>query len=117
MKIQLVAIMAFAVLLASVAMADSAFAEKKPARTDLKSIMDTYKKTIEKAQADFLKAMKKSNTDAKAAIAKGVPTNEINANSKAAMLKAKAEYNAAKTKAQEAVKASLDQIKASIKSK
>lgn len=113
MKLQMVAVVAVLALVASVTLADGAFAQK-PAKGDLKSIADAYRKAVQKAQADFQAAVKKANADAKAAIGKGIPTNEINAESKAAIQKARDDLKAAIQKAQADAKNSLLKLKQSI---
>lgn len=111
MKIHLIAIVTVAALVASVALTGDAFAQKS---NDLKTISDTYKKAVQKAQADFQAAVKKANADAKAAIGKGVPINEINENSKNTIQKARIDLKAAIAKAQDDAKSSLMKIKAAV---
>lgn len=113
MRIQLIAVMAVITLVASIALAGEAFAQKSQ-KNDLKAISDAYKKAVQKAQADFQAAVKKANADAKAAIGKGVPINEINENSKNAIQKARADLKAAITKAQDDARSSLMKIKAAV---
>lgn len=113
MKAPLVAIAAITVLLSSVLLANHAFAASSP--IDVKSIMSTYQKAIYKAQSDFKSAMDKANSDARAAIAKGLPTKQINADSKAAMDKAKTDFKTAKNLAQKEARKSLEALKAAVK--
>ncbi len=95
-----------------------AFAEVKgAAKLDVKSIMTTYKIAVEKARADFTAAVGKSQADARNAISKGIPTDKINADSKAIIDKARLDYTAAMKKAQAESKASLDKIKAAVDKK
>jgi len=113
MKIQLIAVMTALALVTSLSMAGTAFAEK-PAKLDLKSIADAYKKAIQKARADFVDAVEKSNDDARKAIQKGIPINKINADSKAAVDKARDDLKDAVEKARADAKNSLLKLKASV---
>jgi hypothetical protein len=115
-KIQLVAIAVFAVLLASVTFADEAFAQKQT-KNDIKSIMETYRKAILKAQSDFTAMVKKANTDAKDAVTKGLPMDKINADSKSTIQKARVDLKAAMDKARADAKSSLDRLKSTVDSK
>ncbi len=110
----LVAITALLVLLASVTLADNVFAQKSD-KVDVKSIMTTYQKAIHKAQTDFTAAIKKANSDAREAISKNIPTDQINAESKAAISKARTDLKIAKDMAQKEAKNSLAKLKAAIK--
>jgi Skp family chaperone for outer membrane proteins len=110
----LIAMATVAVLLASITLAGDAFAQKS-GKQEVQDIMTADKKAIHKAQADFTAAVKKANEDARAAIAKGIPTDQINAESKAAIAKARADLKAAKDAAQKETKASLSKLKAAIK--
>ncbi len=95
-----------------------AFAEVKgTAKLDVKSIMTAYKLAVEKARADFKAAVDKSQADARNAISKGIPTDKINADSKAAIDRARLDYSAAMKKAQAESKTGLNQIKAAIDKK
>jgi hypothetical protein len=115
MKLKLVAIAVFALLFVSVTMADDAFAQKtKQSKNELKSIMETYRKAVQKAQSDFQAAVKKANADAKDAVTKGLPMNKINADSKAAIQKARLDLNAAMEKAKADAANTLKQLKAAI---
>lgn len=113
MKMQLVAIAVFAVLLSSVTLVDSAFA-KKISNNDIKSIIDNYRKAIQKAQSDFQAAVKKANADAKTAVGKGLPIDKINSDSKSAIQKARVDLKTSVTKAQKDVKNALEQLKAAV---
>mgnify|MGYP003345306480 CR=1 FL=1 len=110
----LVAITTLLVLLASVTLVDNAFAQKLD-RGDVKNIMTTYQKAIHKAQTDFTAAIKKANSDARDAISKNIPTDQINAESKAAISKARADLKIAKDMAQKEAKNNLAKLKAAIK--
>ena len=88
MKLQLVAITVFAALLVSVTLADTSFAQTT-SKNDIKSIMEKYRKAIQKAQADFQAAVKKANADAKDAVLKGLPIDQINVDSKSKIQKAR----------------------------
>ena len=114
MKTSLIAILAVAALVASVTLAEDAFAQKS-GKEEVQSIMTMYQKAIHKAQADFKAAIEKANADAKTAISKGIPTDQINAESKAAIAKAKSDLKAAKNLAQKEAKNSLSKIQAAIK--
>ena len=112
MKAPLVAIAAITVLLSSVLLSNHAFADSG---SDVKNIMATYQKAIYQAQKDFKAAMDKANSDARAAISKGIPTKQINEQSKSAMDKAKADFKAAKDAAQKEARKNLEKLKAAIK--
>jgi DNA-binding NtrC family response regulator len=99
------------VLLVSVTLAGNAFAEKN----EIKSIMDTYKKIVQKAQSDFQTAIKKANSDARDAASKGIPTDEINTKSKAAIQDARNSLKSTIQKAKSDAKFALAQIKAATK--
>lgn len=114
MKTSLIAIATIAVLLVSVIMANHAFAEKSGA-SDVKSIMAAYQKAVYQAQKDFTAAIKKANADARAAVGKGLPIDQINSESKAAIAKARADLKSAKDTAQKEARNGLDKLKASIK--
>lgn len=114
MKTPLIAIATIAVLLVSVIMANHAFAEKSGA-SDVKSIMAAYQKAVYQAQKDFTAAIKKANADARAAVGKGLPIDQINSESKAAIAKARADLKSAKDTAQKEARNGLDKLKASIK--
>lgn len=116
MKTQLATIAVITVLLVSITIANEAFAQK-PAKNDIKSIMETYRKAILKAQSDFTATIKKANTDAREAVSKGLPIDQINADSKAAIQKARVDLKAAVDKARSDTKSSLAQIKAAIGTK
>ena len=92
------------------------FAESN-APKDVKSIMTAYKFAIEKARADFKATIDKSQKDARDAISKGIPTDKINADSKAAISKARLDYSAALKKAQSDARTSLNQLKATVDKK
>ena len=114
MKTPLIAITILTVLLVSVTLAGDALAQKS-GKEEVKSIMTAYQKAIHKAQADFKAAIEKANSDARAAISKNIPTDQINAESKAAIAKARADLKAAKDLAQKEAKSNLAKLKASIK--
>ncbi len=116
MRLQLVAITVFAALLVSAVMADSVFAQKAP-KNDIKSIMDNYRKAIQKAQADFQAAVKKANADAKNAVLKGLPIDQINADSKSKIQNARVDLKASIDKARVDAKNALLQLKATIDAK
>lgn len=110
----LIVIAVLAVLLVSVTLADNGFAQKS-GKDDVKSIMTAYQKAIHKAQTDFTATIKKANADAREAISKNIPTDQINAESKAAISKARADLKAAKDLAQKEAKNNLAKLKAAIK--
>ncbi|MBM3903860.1 MAG: hypothetical protein FJ357_01765 [Thaumarchaeota archaeon] len=110
----LIAVATVAVLLASITLAGDAFAQKS-GKQEVQDIMTAYKKAIHKAQADFTTTVKKANEDARAAIAKGIPIDQINAESKATIAKARADLKAAKDTAQKETKENLSKLKAAIK--
>lgn len=99
-----------AVLLVSFMVFDNAFAQKS-GKEEIQSIMTAYKKAIDSAQKQFKAAVDKAQSDARSAVAKGLPIDEINAQSKATISKAKADLNAAKDVAKKEAKRSLDQLK------
>lgn len=114
MKTPLIAITILTVLLVSVTLAGDALAQKS-GKEEVKNIMTAYQKAIHKAQADFKAAITKANADARAAISKNIPTDQINAESKAAIAKARIDLKAAKDLAQKEAKSSLAKLKASIR--
>jgi hypothetical protein len=116
MKLQLVAITVFAALLVSVTLAGTSFAQTT-SKNDIKSIMDNYRKAIQKAQADFQAAIKKVNADAKDAVLKGLPIDQINSDSKSKIQKARVDLKASIDKARVDAKNSLLQLKAAIDAK
>ena len=75
---------------------------------DLQSIMNDYKVAVVKAKADLLSSVKKANTDAKLAVQKGIPIDEINAATKVTIAKAKAELKLDIQKAKAEAKAAVD---------
>lgn len=115
-KTQLVAITVLVALFASVFVAEEAFAQKQ-GKNEIKSIMETYRKAVAKAQSDFTAAIKKANADAKAAIAKGLPIDQINADSKATIQKARVDLKAAMDKAKSDAKTALERLKATVDAK
>lgn len=110
----LFALATITILLASVTMSGEAFAQKS-GQQEVQDIMTAYKKAVYKAQSDFNAAVKKVNESARAAIGKGIPIDQINADSKAAIAKARDDLKIAKNTAQKEAKASLDKIKDKIK--
>lgn len=113
LKIQLVALATLVALVASLSMADNAFAQKY-AKSDLQSIVDAYESAIQQARADFLDAVKKSNDDARSAVQLGLPIDQINENSREAIQTARDNLKAAILEAQMEARASLLQLKAEI---
>ncbi len=83
-------------------------------KNDIRSIMENYRVAIEKARADLLSSIGKANSDAKASIQKGIPTEQINAATKSSIDKARQDYKLAIQKAQVEAKFALHQIKLSI---
>ena len=81
---------------------------------DLQSIMNDYKIAVTKAKADLLSSVKKANADAKLAVQKGIPIDEINAATKTMITKAKAELKLDIQKAKAEAKAALMQLKATV---
>lgn len=116
MKLQLAAITVFAALLASVTLADTVFAQTT-SKNDIKSIMENYRKAIQKAQADFQAAIKKANADAKDAVLKGLPIDQINADSKSKIQKARVDLKASIAEARIDAKNAILQLKATIDTK
>ena len=88
MRLQLAAMAVFTVLLLSITLANSSFAQQTT-KNEIKVIAENYRKTIQKAHDDFLAAVKKANADARDEISKGVPIDKINADSKASIEKAR----------------------------
>jgi len=88
---------------------DSAILKK-----DLRVIMNDYKASIEKAKAELLFSVKKANADAKLAVQKGMPMDEINAATKATIAKARADLKLDIQKAKAEAKAALFQLKAAV---
>lgn len=105
---------AVAVLLVSFMVLDNAFAAKS-GKEEVQSIMTAYKKAIDVAQKEFKAAVDKAQADARNAIAKGLPTDKINAQSKATIAKAKTDLMAAKDMAKKEAKKNLDQLKINVK--
>jgi Skp family chaperone for outer membrane proteins len=113
MKTILIAITILTALLASVTIVGDALAQKS-GKEEVKSIMTAYQKAIQKAQADFRAAIAKANADAREAISKNIPTDQINAESKAAIAKARVDLKAAKDLAQKEAKNNLTKLRAAI---
>lgn len=116
MRIQLVAITVLAALLASLFVVGEAAAQKQ-SKNEVKTIMETYRKAVAKAQSDFTAAVKKANEDARAAVSKGLPIDQINADSKATIQKARVDLKAAIDKAKNDAKTALERLKATASSK
>ena len=116
MNLQLAAMAVFAALLVSVTLADISFAQTTP-KNDIKSIMENYRKAILKAQTDFQAAIKKANADAKDAVLKGLPIDQINADSKSKIQKARVDLKASIAEARVDAKNALLQLKAAIDAK
>src|SRR3990172_8660370 len=83
-------------------------------KKDLRLIMNDYKAAVDKAKAEFLSSIKKANADAKLAVQKGIPMDEINALTKAAITKARAELKLDIQKAKIEAKTVLLQLKAAV---
>ena len=83
-------------------------------KKDLKLIMNDYKVAIDKARAEFLSSIKKANHEAKLAVQKGIPMDEINELTKATITKARAELKLDIQKAKTEAKTVLLQIKAAV---
>lgn len=76
--------------------------------------MNDYKIAVAKAKAELLSSIKKANTDAKLAVQKGIPMDEINAATKTTIAKAKAELKLDIQKAKAEAKTALMQLKAAV---
>ncbi len=83
-------------------------------KKDLRVIMNEYKATVTKAKAELLSSIKKANSDAKLAVQKGVPMDEINAITKATIAKARADLKLDIQKAKIEAKAALLELKAAV---
>lgn len=83
-------------------------------KKDLRLIMNDYKLALDKAKAEFLSSIKKANADAKLAVQKGIPMDEINAVTKATIAKARAELKLDIQKAKAEAKTVLLQLKAAV---
>lgn len=118
MKQEFVIMATFVILLITVTMTNSAFAEKsETSENGLQTIMDNYRKAVQKAQADFLAAVDKANDDARNAIYKGLPIDQINANTKSAIEKAREDLKDAIQDARADAKAALLALKAEVDTK
>ena len=80
----------------------------------VQSIMNDYRIAVEKAKSDLLSSIVKANTDAKLAIQKGIPVDEINTVTKSTIAKAKAELKLDLQKAKAEAKTALMQLKATV---
>jgi len=83
-------------------------------KKDLKSIMNEYQLAIEKAREDFVTSIKKANHDAKLAVKKGIPMDEINLATKATISKARADLKFDIQQARIEAKTMLLQLKAAV---
>ncbi|HSB57598.1 MAG TPA: hypothetical protein VLD38_07310 [Nitrosopumilaceae archaeon] len=83
-------------------------------KKDLKLIMKEYKAAVTKAKAELISSIKKANADAKLAVQKGIPMDEINAATKATIAKARAELKLDIQKAKIEAKAALLELKAAV---
>ena len=83
-------------------------------KKDLRSIMDDFKAAVGKAKAELLSSVEKANSDAKLAVQKGIPIDEINAATKSTIAKAKAELKLDIQKAKADAKTALLQLKAAV---
>ena len=83
-------------------------------KKDLRLIMNDYKATVTKAKADLLSSIKKANADAKLAVQKGIPMDEINTATKATIAKARADLKLDILKAKAEAKAALLELKAAV---
>lgn len=81
-------------------------------KKDLRLIMNEYKATVTKAKAELLSSIKKANAEAKLAVQKGIPMDEINAATKATIAKARADLKLDIQKAKVEAKAALLELKA-----
>ena len=81
-------------------------------KKDLRSIMDDFKAAVGKAKAELLSSVEKANSDAKLAVQKGIPIDEINAATKSTIAKARAELKLDIQKAKADAKTALLQLKA-----
>lgn len=83
-------------------------------KKDLRSIMNDYKAAVAKAKAGLLSSIEKANADAKLAVQKGIPMDEINTVTKTTIAKARAELKLDIQKAKAEAKLALIQLKAAI---
>jgi hypothetical protein len=83
-------------------------------KKDLRVIMNDYKTSIEKAKEKLLFSVKKANADAKLAVLKGIPMDEINAATKATIAKARADLKIDIQNAKAEAKAALFELKAAV---
>ena len=83
-------------------------------KKDLRSIMDDFKAAVGKAKAELLSSVEKANSDAKLAVQKGIPIDEINAATKSTITKARAELKLDIQKAKADAKTALLQLKAAV---
>jgi hypothetical protein len=83
-------------------------------KKDLKSIMKDYQLAIEKARENFVDSIKKANYDAKLAVKKGIPMDEINSATKATISKARVELKFDIQQAKTEAKTMLLQLKAAV---
>ena len=83
-------------------------------KKDLRTIMNDYKAAVAKAKAGLLSSIKKANADAKLAVQKGIPMDEINAATKTTIAQAKAELKLDIQKAKAEAKTALLQLKAAV---
>ena len=88
--------------------------EQSLLKKGIQSIMDDYKIAVAKAKSDLLSSIVKANTDAKLAIQKGIPIDEINPVTKTTIAKAKAELKLDLQKAKVDAKTALLQLKAAV---
>lgn len=88
--------------------------EQSLLKKGVQSIMDDYKVAVAKAKSDLLSSIVKANTNAKLAIQKGIPIDEINTVTKTTIIKAKTELKLDLQKAKAEAKTALMQLKAAV---
>ena len=88
--------------------------EQSLLKKGVQSIIDDYKMAVAKAKSELLSSIVKANTDAKLAIQKGIPIDEINTVTKTTIAKAKAELKLDLQKAKTEAKTALMQLKAAV---
>ncbi|MBI5377609.1 MAG: hypothetical protein HZA82_03195 [Thaumarchaeota archaeon] len=88
--------------------------EQSLLKKGVQSIMNDYKVAVAKAKSDLLSSIVKANTNAKLAIQKGIPIDEINTVTKTTIIKAKTELKLDLQKAKAEAKTALIQLKAAV---
>lgn len=88
--------------------------EQSLLKKGVQTIMDDYKMAVAKAKSNLLSSIAKANTNAKLAIQKGLPIDEINTVTKKAIAQAKAELKLDLQKAKVEAKTALMHLKAAV---